>query len=159
MCSDFCPRKRLLWHSWGPKKGPCWPKKSFWGPQRSFSIPRGPDLGLTAISWSNWIGVMLQHTLTWYQGFFIEAKGPKGPFLFKRCQMTKIGSQQARWPPFNRILLAGMLTELTLTYWAYISAARAPKGIFGPNPLSFVAPLLAEFYFGRSICMLLPTNL
>ena len=70
------------WHSWGPKKGPCWPKKSFWGPQRSFFIPRGPDLGLTAISWSNWIGVMLQHTLTWYQGFFIEAKGPKGPFLF-----------------------------------------------------------------------------
>ena len=67
--------------------------------------------------------------------------------------MTKIGSQQARWPPFNRILLAEMLTELTLTYWAYISAARAPKGIFGPNPLSFVAPLLAEFYFGRSICM------
>ena len=33
------------------------------------------------------------------------------------------------------------------------SAAMAPKGLFGPNSFSFVAPLWAEFYFGRNIGM------
>ena len=46
-----------------------------------------------------------------------------------------------------------MLNELTMTYWAYISAVRALKGLFGPDSFSFVAPLWAEFHFGRTIGM------
>ena len=46
-----------------------------------------------------------------------------------------------------------MLYELTWTYWASISAARAPFGLFGPNSFRFVAPFWVEFYFGPNIGM------
>ena len=94
-------------------------------------------------------------------GFFVAAKGPKRPFFGPKCpfldlersQTARMGSQQVQSPLSDRILLAGMLNELTMTYWAYISAVRALKGLFGPDSLSFVAPLWAEFHFGRTIGM------
>ena len=46
-----------------------------------------------------------------------------------------------------------MLYELTGTYGASISAARAPKGLFGPKSLFFVTPFWAKFYFGWNIGM------
>ena len=46
-----------------------------------------------------------------------------------------------------------MLYELTGTYGASISAARAPKGLFGPKSFSFVTPFWVEFYIGRNIGM------
>ena len=49
--------------------------------------------------------------------------------------------------------MAGMLKELTWTYWASISAARAPNGLFGLNFFSFVAPFWVKFYFGPKIGM------
>ena len=93
--------------------------------------------------------------------FFVAAKGPKRPFFGPKCpfldlersQTARMGSQQVQSPLSDRILLAGMLNELTMTYWAYISAVRAPKGLFGPDSFSFVAPLWAEFHFGRTIGM------
>ena len=97
--------------------------------------------------------------LVWF--FFVAAKGPKRPFFGPKCpfldlersQTARMGSQQVQSPLSDRILLAGMLNELTMTYWAYISAVRAPKGLFGPDSFSFVAPLWAEFHFGRTIGM------
>ena len=50
--------------------------------------------------------------------------------------------------------MAMMLNELIWTYWASVSAARAPNGLFGPNSFSFVAPFWVEFYFGPNIGML-----
>ena len=49
--------------------------------------------------------------------------------------------------------MAGMLHVLTWSYWASISAARAPNGLFGPNSFSFVAPFRVKFYFGPNIGM------
>ena len=49
--------------------------------------------------------------------------------------------------------MAMMLNELTWTYWASISAARAPNGLFGPNSFSFVAPFWVKFYFQPNIGM------
>ena len=49
--------------------------------------------------------------------------------------------------------MAMMLNELTWTYWASISAARAPFGLFGPNSFRFVAPFWVEFHFGPNIGM------
>merc|ERR1712020_829744 len=49
--------------------------------------------------------------------------------------------------------MASMLNEVTWTYWASISAARAPFGLFGPNSFRFVAPFWVEFYFGPNIGM------
>ena len=46
-----------------------------------------------------------------------------------------------------------MLHVLTWTYWASISAARAPNGLFGPNSFSVVAPFRVKFYFGPNIGM------
>ena len=43
--------------------------------------------------------------------------------------------------------MAGMLNELTWTYWASISAVRAPNGLFGPNSFRFVAPNLRFGHF------------
>ena len=94
-------------------------------------------------------------------GFFVAAKGPKRPFFGPKCpfldlersQTAPMGSQQVQSPLSDRILLAGMLNELTMTYWAYISAARALKGLFGPDSFSFVAPFRVKFYFGLYIGM------
>ena len=44
-----------------------------------------------------------------------------------------------------------MLYEFTGTYGALISAARAPKGLFGPQSFSFVTTFWAEFNIGRNI--------
>ena len=49
--------------------------------------------------------------------------------------------------------MAMMLNELTWTYWASPSAARAPNGLFGPNSFSFVAPFWVKFYFQPNIGM------
>ena len=35
----------------------------------------------------------------------------------------------------------------------FVLAARAPKGLFGPDSFTFVAPFWAEFYFCRNIGM------
>ena len=70
-------------------------------------------------------------------------KGPGGPDL----NPTATG--------WSNLLghMAGMLIELTWTYWASISAARAPNGLFGPNSFRFVAPFWVEFYVGPNIGM------
>ena len=52
------------------------------------------------------------------------------------------------------LLLAGMLNELTWTYWTYISDARAPKGLFGHDSFNFVGTFWSQIYFGRNIGML-----
>merc|ERR1712081_62902 len=46
-----------------------------------------------------------------------------------------------------------MLNELTWTYWACPSAARAPNGLFGPNSFTFVAPFWVKVYFQPNIGM------
>ena len=60
-------------------------------------------------------------------------------------------SQQAKCPPSINCLLYGMLYVLTGIYWASISAARAPKGRFCPDFLSFVVQFWAKIVFSPNI--------
>ena len=83
--------------------------------------------------------------------------GPDRPFLGPRRALGSpggpdLGPTATGWSNWVGHM-AGMLHELTWTYWASISAARAPNGLFGPNSFSFVAPFRVKFYFGPNIGM------
>ena len=42
-----------------PKTARFGPKRPFWGSQRDWKGPGGPDLVPTAVNWSDWVGIMV----------------------------------------------------------------------------------------------------
>ena len=76
------PLKRPLRHSWGPQKGPFWPKQPLWGPQRSSGSPEGLDLVPATSGWSNWVGRIHTMRLGPFRDLYGTPRGPqKGPVL------------------------------------------------------------------------------
>ena len=73
------------------------------------------------------------------------------PGVLQTFHTTQMESQQAKCPPSINCLLYGMLYVLTGIYWASISAARAPKGRFCPDFLSFVVQFWAKIVFSPNI--------
>ena len=87
-----------------PKRARFGPERPFWEPWRSLGSPGKPDLDLTAMGWSNWIGLMVTTHFDLVSVVFVGAKGPKRPFFgptfpfwgLQRCRTTQIGSQKAQ---------------------------------------------------------------
>ena len=148
---SYCPTLGPFWYPRGPKRARFGPKSPFGGPGGPWAALGGlisaqlPLNGVTGLdSW-------LPHTLTWYGGFLLRPRAPKVPFLAQNASFWI--SNGVPTSPITTVQQdsAGWDAKWTMTYWAYISAARAPKGLFGPESFSFVAPLWAEFHFGRTI--------
>ena len=87
------------------------------------------------------------------KGATFWAKDPFwGPLGFSRHSIQpKWGPNKPNAPPSISCLLSGMLYVLTGIYWASISAARAPKGRFCPDFLSFVVQFWAKIVFSPNI--------